>query len=162
MVELVTLVQDTVQTTAVHSQSLMHPSTTTNVRNSDSVKLTWLAYNVRPNSCSLSGPGVTSIEETGSYVLTFSGSTDQVVTFQCTGANDGVLRSVSSTLHPVASSCSYSIAPATASAPAAGGTASITVTTAPGCAWAVSGNPGWITITSGGNGSAIRSPSMPC
>jgi hypothetical protein len=93
MVELVTLVQDTVQTTAVHSQSLMQPSTTTSVRSSDSVKLTWLAYNVRPNSCNLSGPGVTSTEETGSYVLTFSGSTDQVVTFQCTG-DDGVIRGV--------------------------------------------------------------------
>src|SRR5262249_50329389 len=61
--------------------------------------------------------------------------------------------SVSSTLHPVPSSCSYSIAPATASAPAAGGTASVTVTGAPGCAWAVTGTPGWITITSGGSGS---------
>jgi hypothetical protein len=153
MVELVTLVQDTVQTSAVHSQSLMRPSTTSSVKNSDSVKLTWLAYNVRPNSCSLSGPGVTSTEKTGSYVLTFSGSTDQMVTFQCTGAADDVVRSVSSTLHPVASNCSYSIGPATASAPADGGTGSITVTAAPGCAWAVSGNPGWITITSGGDGS---------
>ena len=58
MVELVTLVQDTVQTSAVHSQSLMQPSTTASLKNSDSVKLTWLAYNVQPNSCSLSGPGV--------------------------------------------------------------------------------------------------------
>jgi len=153
MVQLVTLVQDTVQATAVHSQSLMQASTTISVKNSDSVKLTWLAYNVRPNSCSLSGSGLTATEETGSRVLTFSGSTDQVVTFQCTGANDGVVRSVSSTLHPVASSCSYSIAPATASAPAGGGTGIVTVTAASGCAWAVNGNPGWITITSGGNGS---------
>jgi hypothetical protein len=85
--------------------------------------------------------------------MTFSGSTDQVVTFQCTGADDGVTRSVSSTLHPVPSSCSYSIAPATASAPDAGGAGSVTVTATPACAWVVSGNPGWINIISGGNGS---------
>jgi hypothetical protein len=153
MVELVTSVHYTVQATAVHSQSLMQPSTTTNVQSTDSVELTWIAYNVRPGSCFLSGPGVTSNDEVGSHVITVSGAIDQTFTFQCTGANDGTVRTVSSTLHPVPSSCSYSIAPATVSLPVAGGTGSITVTAAPACIWAVSGTPGWITITSGGNGS---------
>jgi Tol biopolymer transport system component len=153
VVQLVTSVRDTVQATAVHSNSLMQPSTTTNVQSAVSVELTWIAYNVRPGSCFLSGPGVTSNEEVGSQAITVPGPLDQTFTFQCTGANDGVMRSVSSTLHPVASGCSYSIAPATASLPAAGGTGNVTVTAAPACAWAAGGNPGWITITSGGSGS---------
>jgi Tol biopolymer transport system component len=153
VVQLVTSVRGAVQATAVHSNSLMQPSTTTNVQSADSVELTWIAYNVLPGSCFLSGPGVTSNEEVGSQVITAPGPLDQTFTFQCTGANDGVTRSVSSTLHPVASACSYSIAPATASLPAAGGTGSVTVTAPLACAWAAGGNPGWITITSGGNGS---------
>src|SRR5262249_14024964 len=131
VLQLVTSVNDTVRATAVHSNSLMQPSTTTNVQSTDSVEVTWIAYNVRPGSCTLSGPGVTSNDEAGSQALTVSGPADQTLTFQCTGANDGVMRSVSSTLHPVPSSCSYSIAPATASLPATGGTDSITVTAAP-------------------------------
>lgn len=152
-VKLVTSVNKAVQAAAVHSNSLMQPFTTTNVQNADSVEVTWIAYNVRPGSCILNGPGVTSNDEVGSQVITASGPIDQTFTFQCTGANDGVMRSVSSTLHPVPSSCSYSIAPTTASAPAAGGTGSIAVTAPPACTWAVSGTPGWIAITSGGNGS---------
>jgi len=153
VLQLVTSVNDTVQATAVHSNSLMQPATTTNVQSTDSVELTWIAYNVRPGSCFLSGPGVTSNDEAGSQAIAISGAIDQTFTFQCTGANDGVVRSVSSTLHPVPSSCSYSIAPATVSLPAASGTGSITVTAAPACTWQVSGNPDWIAITSGGNGS---------
>jgi Viral BACON domain len=100
LVKLVTLVNGTVQATAIHSNSLMQPATTTNAMSTDSVELTWVAYNVRPSSCTLSGPGVTSTDEVGSQAIAFSGSTDQVYTFQCVGANDGVSRSVSSTIHP--------------------------------------------------------------
>src|SRR5262249_36756488 len=136
VVQLVTSVRDAVQATAVHSNSLMQPSTTTNVQSADSVELTWIAYNVLSGSCFLSGPGVTSTDEAGSQMITVPGPPDQTFTFQCTGANDGVTRSVSSTLHPVASACSYSIAPETASLPAAGGTGSVTVAAPPACAWA--------------------------
>jgi hypothetical protein len=133
VLQLVTSVNDTVRVTAVHSKRLTQPSTTTNVQSTDSVELIWVAYNVRPGSCILSGPGVTSNDEVGSQVITVSGPIDQTFTFQCTGANDGVMRSVSSTLHPLPSSCSYSIAPTTASVPAAGGTGSLTVTGPPAC-----------------------------
>jgi hypothetical protein len=153
VLELVTSVNDTIQTTAVHSNGLMHSSTTTDVQSADSVELTWIAYNVRPGSCSLSGPGVMSTDEVGSKVITPSSSTDQVFIFQCTGANDSVVRSVSSTLHPVSPSCSYSIAPATASVPAAGGTGQVSVTAPAGCSWTANDNTGWINITSGGSGS---------
>ena len=49
----------------------------------------------------------------------------------------------------VPTSCSYSIAPATASAPAAGATGSVTVTALAGCPWTGASNVAWIAITSG-------------
>jgi hypothetical protein len=51
--------------------------------------------------------------------------------------------------------CSYSIAPAQRSHPAAGGTGTINVTADAGCAWTAVSNDAWIMITSGngtGNG----------
>jgi hypothetical protein len=153
VVQLATSVNGAVAATAIHSNGLLRPATTTNVQSTDTVGLSWIAYNVQPSSCLLSGPGVASTDEAGSQTIP-SATADQTFTFQCTGANDGVLRSVSSTIHPVSSSgCAYSIAPAAASPPASGGSGSVTVTATTGCAWAVSGNPGWITITSGANGS---------
>ncbi len=49
--------------------------------------------------------------------------------------------------------CSYAIAPASQSFSAAGGTGSVTVTTASGCAWTASSNVAWLTITAGASGS---------
>jgi len=51
------------------------------------------------------------------------------------------------------STCSYAIAPTSASAPAGGTTGSVTVTAASGCTWTAASNASWITITSGASGS---------
>jgi Zn-dependent metalloprotease len=49
--------------------------------------------------------------------------------------------------------CSFSINPTSASFAAAGGTASVAVTTTPGCNWTAASNNSFITITSGASGS---------
>lgn len=49
--------------------------------------------------------------------------------------------------------CSFSINPASASFAAAGGSASVTVTTQAGCNWTAASNSSFITITSGSSGS---------
>jgi Zn-dependent metalloprotease len=49
--------------------------------------------------------------------------------------------------------CSFSINPTSASFAAAGGTASVTVTTSAGCNWTAASNSSFITITSGASGS---------
>jgi Zn-dependent metalloprotease len=49
--------------------------------------------------------------------------------------------------------CSFSINPTSASFAAAGGTASVTVTTSAGCNWTAASNSSFITITSGTSGS---------
>ena len=49
--------------------------------------------------------------------------------------------------------CSFSINPTSASFAAAGGTASVTVTTSAGCNWTAASNDSFITITSGASGS---------
>lgn len=51
------------------------------------------------------------------------------------------------------SGCSYTFAPATASIGAAGGTASIAVTTTAACPWTTTTSTPWITLTSGSVGS---------
>jgi len=52
-----------------------------------------------------------------------------------------------------ATTCSYAIAPASASAPAGGTTGSVTVTAPTGCTWTAASTASWITITSGASGS---------
>ena len=47
--------------------------------------------------------------------------------------------------------CSYSLSSTSASLPVSGGAASVTIATSAGCAWSVSGNPGWLSITSPSN-----------
>jgi hypothetical protein len=48
--------------------------------------------------------------------------------------------------------CSYSLSATSASFPASGGVAGLSVTTGAGCAWTVVNVPAWITITSGNGG----------
>lgn len=52
----------------------------------------------------------------------------------------------------VAPSCTYAISPTSQTVPAAGGSGSVSVTTASGCAWTASSRVSWITITSGASG----------
>ncbi len=50
-------------------------------------------------------------------------------------------------------SCSYSISPTSRNIDSAGGTGSVGVTAAPGCAWTAGSNAAWITITAGSSAS---------
>jgi hypothetical protein len=62
---------------------------------------------------------------------------------------------------PGQSSCSYSVAPQSIVSPATGGSATITVTAAVGCAWTASTSTAWVHVQSGtsgsGNGSSVLS-----
>lgn len=49
--------------------------------------------------------------------------------------------------------CSYSISPPTSTVEAAGGTLTVTVATAAGCAWAANRNDSWLEIVAGSSGS---------
>jgi uncharacterized protein (TIGR03437 family) len=51
-------------------------------------------------------------------------------------------------LTPTGSSCAYSVSPASLQAPASGGTLAVSIQTAASCPWAISGLPGWITVSS--------------
>ncbi len=51
------------------------------------------------------------------------------------------------------SGCSFALAPTVANVPAGGGTGSVAVTSAAGCAWTATSNAPWLTITAGGTGS---------
>jgi uncharacterized delta-60 repeat protein len=48
--------------------------------------------------------------------------------------------------------CSYSVTPTSHRFNSSGGSANITITTQPGCAWTATGDTSWITITEGNNG----------
>jgi DNA-binding beta-propeller fold protein YncE len=56
------------------------------------------------------------------------------------------------TVDQVGATCSYAIAPASASVLASGTTGSVTVTAPTGCTWTASSSTSWITITSGSSG----------
>ena len=68
--------------------------------------------------------------------------------------NDGTTHTAATDL-PVdcGGACTYSISPTSASYAAAGGTGSVSVTTAVGCSWTAVSNSTFITITSGSSGS---------
>jgi uncharacterized protein (TIGR03437 family) len=56
-------------------------------------------------------------------------------------------------LTPSGASCTSSVSPTTLQAPAAGGSLSVNIQTAPSCSWAVSGLPNWISISNSASGS---------
>jgi uncharacterized protein (TIGR03437 family) len=55
-------------------------------------------------------------------------------------------------LTPTGSSCTYSVAPASLQAPAAGGNLTVSIQTGAACPWAVSNLPSWITVPGGSSG----------
>jgi Viral BACON domain/Putative binding domain, N-terminal len=76
-------------------------------------------------------------------------------------ANTGVARSAVLTVGgkaftvsqaAAAPTCSFAISPASQSFAAAGGTGTVTLTTAAGCTWTASSNASWVAITSGASG----------
>ena len=73
LLRLATSVNETVQAIATDSISLPQTSTTTNARNNfDVVRLTWTAYNVQADTCTLNGPGIALTGDVGSNTMTFS------------------------------------------------------------------------------------------
>ncbi len=76
---------------------------------------------------------------------------DLAMTRASGSANDGYADNLSLTFTRPAAACSYS-ATQTSQVPAAGGTGTITVTTAAGCAWTAVSNATWLTVTSGASG----------
>lgn len=54
----------------------------------------------------------------------------------------------------VLTACTYSVAPASLQAPAAGGNLTVSIQTGASCSWAVSGLPGWITVSSASSASS--------
>ena len=63
-------------------------------------------------------------------------------------------------LKPVGSSCAYSVAPTTLQAPASGGNLTVTIQTAASCSWAVSGAPGWISVSAASSGPGSASVAL--
>lgn len=53
---------------------------------------------------------------------------------------------------PVPTTCTFSVSPASLAFGAAGGSASVTVATAAQCAWSAASDRGWMTVSSGANG----------
>lgn len=76
-------------------------------------------------------------------------------------ANTGAQRSgaiavagLTYTVHQAAGTCTYSLSPGSgADVPASGGSGSLTVTTAAGCAWAAGSTTNWLVVTNGFSGS---------
>jgi uncharacterized protein (TIGR03437 family) len=63
-------------------------------------------------------------------------------------------------LTPAGSSCTYSVSPANLQAPASGGSLAVGIQTAASCPWAVSGVPGWITVSASSSGTASASVTL--
>ena len=63
-------------------------------------------------------------------------------------------------LTPAGSSCTYSVSPTTLQAPASGGNLTVSIQTAASCPWAVSGLPGWITVSAASSGPGSASVAL--
>lgn len=73
-----------------------------------------------------------------------------------TDARNGLVKpriKIDAALDALASSCSYSLTPASLSTGAAAVVGSLSVTATAGCPWTAVSNTGWITVTSGASGS---------
>jgi uncharacterized protein (TIGR03437 family) len=63
-------------------------------------------------------------------------------------------------LTPAGFSCTYSVSPTNLQAPASGGSLTVGIQTAASCPWAVSGVPGWITVSAASSGAASASVAL--
>jgi len=90
---------------------------------------------------------------------TGSGMVNYTVAANTGGARSGALTIAGQTVtvSQAAVACSYSVAPMTVSAPAAGATGTISVTTTSGCSWSSYSPTPWITVTGGKSGSGSAS-----
>jgi uncharacterized protein (TIGR03437 family) len=63
-------------------------------------------------------------------------------------------------LTPSGSRCTYNVSPTTLQPPASGGAVAVGIQTAASCPWAVSGLPGWITLSGASSGPASASVAL--
>jgi uncharacterized protein (TIGR03437 family) len=63
-------------------------------------------------------------------------------------------------LTPTGSPCAYSVSPTTLQAASAGGITTVGIQTAATCTWAVSGVPGWMTVSGASSGAASASVAL--
>jgi Putative binding domain, N-terminal/Viral BACON domain len=141
------------------------------------------SYTVTPLTTSVTktggaGPQITIDTQTGcawtvasnatwlSIISASSGSGDASVSFSAsentdtTAGRSGTLTVAGQTVtvSQPSASCPYTVRPTTISIPAAGSTGtSVSVTTAGGCPWSGSSDASWLSIVSGGSGSASGS-----
>jgi hypothetical protein len=101
---------------------------------------TWITVN--------SGASVTGSGSTGFTVAANTSTSSRTGTLTIAGKTFTVNQ---------AGSCSYTVTPTTISAGAAGGTASLTVTTQAGCTWSSSTPVTWVALTASGTGSGTAS-----
>lgn len=85
---------------------------------------------------------------------TGSGAVEFSAAFNSGPARSGTLSIAGETvtISQGVTTCSFQIAPTTISIPAGGGPASVSVTTAPACAWTAASGVSWITLGSGASG----------
>jgi len=84
---------------------------------------------------------------------TGNGTVSYTVAANTGGTRSGTVTIAGQTLTVTQAPCGYSIAPPSQQVEASGGVASVSVTTASGCAWTAMSNANWIVITSGASGS---------
>jgi uncharacterized protein (TIGR03437 family) len=63
-------------------------------------------------------------------------------------------------LTPFGPPCTYSVSPTTLQAPASGGSLNVGIQTAASCTWAVSGLPGWMTVSGASSGAGSASVAL--
>ena len=132
------------------------------------------SYLVQPSSTSIgaSGGALTLLLTANSECDWAASSNDSWITIQGRAAGSGdatITLNVAATTGPSrsgsvtvggqrvtvaqAQGCSFSISPESASAPSAGATGKVSVTTVAGCDWTASSSAPWLTISSGATGS---------
>ncbi|HEX3479764.1 MAG TPA: BACON domain-containing carbohydrate-binding protein [Kofleriaceae bacterium] len=92
---------------------------------------------------------------TGGASGTGGGTVSYSVAQNTSGARAGTMTIAGQTFtvtQAAGGSCTYSLSPTSSSPPAAGNSASVSVTAGAGCSWTATSNAAWITITAGSSG----------
>ncbi len=105
----------------------------------------WITPGLRPQICCVPSPVVSYSVAANSSAAQRSGT--------ITITSQNVAQATFTITQAGQATCTYAISSASQSFSAAGGTASVQVTAPGGCAWVVTGNPGWLTFPSGTSGS---------
>jgi hypothetical protein len=100
-------------------------------------------------TCSASWINVMAGSGTGSGTVTYSVAPNTSTTSRTGTIN--VAGQTFTVMEAGATSCSFSISPASLSVAAGGGSGSVQVTAPAGCSWTAASNNSWISVTTGGN-----------